>query len=193
MTFMQTVALVLVVLIIAAAVFVGLSILRRRRLQTRFGPEYDRVVAEQDGRGSAERVLRDRERRHDQLELTELDETTRQDFARRWRAVQATFVEDPAAALTEGDALFTELVAARGYPTEDFDEQLAVLSVDHARPLDHYRQAHEIYRRARTGRASTEDQRQALVHYREIIADLLGTDALQPAGAPADPKETHHE
>src|SRR4051812_41929688 len=120
MTFVQTVVLVLVILIVAAAVFVGLGVMRRRRLQTRFGPEYERVVAEEDSRGSAERVLRERERRHDELELTALDEATRRQFAQRWREVQAEFVDDPATALTDGDALFTELVSARGYPTDDF-------------------------------------------------------------------------
>ena len=138
------------------------------------------MVAEEESRGSAERVLRERERRHDQLNLQELDETTQRDFGQRWREVQAGFVDDPAAALTDGDARFTELVSARGYPTEDVDEQLAALSVEHARPLNHYRQAHDIYQRARAGRASTEDQRQALVHYREIIADCSGPSPVRP-------------
>jgi len=67
-------------------------------------------------------------------------------------------------------------VADRGYPTENFDDQLSYLSVEHARTLGHYRDAHEIYLRGQRGEADTEELRQALVHYRALFADLLGTD-----------------
>ena len=82
----------------------------------------------------------------------------------------------PAAAVVAGDELVTQLVADRGYPTEDFDDQLSYLSVEHARTLGRDRDAHEIYLRGQRGEADTEELRQAVVHYRALFADLLGTD-----------------
>jgi hypothetical protein len=88
-----------------------------------------------------------------------------------------------------GDDLVGRLVADRGYPTDDYERQLAVLSVEHARPLAHYRDAHEIFLRGQEGKASTEELRQALVHYRALFADLLDE---QPTDT-AEPDLTQHE
>ena len=88
--------------------------------------------------------------------------------------MQIQFVDNPAEAVATADELATRLIAERGYPTGDYDDQLANLSVEHARTLGHYRDAHEISRRNKRGEASTEDLRQALVHYRALFADLLG-------------------
>jgi len=81
--------------------------------------------------------------------------------------------------VTTADDLVTRLITERGYPTADYDDQLANLSVDHASTLGHYRDAHAISERSQKGEASTEDLRQALVHYRALFADLLGTDPLK--------------
>jgi hypothetical protein len=62
----------------------------------------------------------------------------------------------------------------RGYPTEQDGQMLADLSVDHASVLDHYREASGISERAAAGTASTEDLRQALIHYRALFNELLG-------------------
>jgi hypothetical protein len=81
----------------------------------------------------------------------------------------------------------TRLIAERGYPTGDYDEQVAHLSVEHARTLGHYRDAHDIHLRNERGEASTEELRQALVHYRALFADVLGDDPLhRPAGPQPD-------
>jgi hypothetical protein len=62
----------------------------------------------------------------------------------------------------------------RGYPTEGGDQVMADLSVDHANVLDHYRAAYDISQRAADNAASTEDLRQAMIHYRALFQDLLG-------------------
>jgi hypothetical protein len=173
MTATQTVILILVVLVVLAAVAVVVYMARRAALRRRFGPEYDRAVADTDGRMAAERELRAREKRHAQLELRPLDDAARERYAEQWRAVQEKFVLDPAAAVVAGDELVTRLVSDRGYPTKDYEDQLSYLSVEHARVLEHYRDAHEIYLRGQRGQASTEQLRQALVHYRDLFADLL--------------------
>jgi hypothetical protein len=173
MSTLQIVVLLIVLVVLAAAGAVGWQVMRRRSLRQTFGPEYDRAVAEEQSRSAAERELRERERRHAELTLRPLNPADRDRFAEQWQAVQAQFVEDPAAAVVAGDDLVTRLAQARGYPTKDFDEQLAYLSVEHARTLGHYRDAHEIFERGQRREASTEELRQALVHYRAIFADLL--------------------
>jgi hypothetical protein len=176
MTTMQVVVLLIVVVVLAGLAAAGWLWWRRQALRNRFGPEYDRVVSEQDSRMAAERELRDRERRHAQLTLEPLPAESRQHYTEEWERVQAMFLDDPAAAVVAGDELVTRLVAERGYPTEDFDEQAAYLSVEHANTLGHYRDAHNIYLRNEQGTASTEELRQALVHYRALFGELLETD-----------------
>ena len=169
---------VLVILVVAVLllVAVGVMVNRRRALRQRFGPEYDRVVESSDDRRAAERELRERERRHAELELRPLDPASRERYSTSWEEIQVRFVDAPDRAVGEADELVTRLIAERGYPTGDYDDQLVHLSVEHARTLDHYRKAHEINERNARGEATTEQLRQALVHYRALFADLLGTE-----------------
>src|SRR5436309_2995474 len=181
MSTMQIVILVIAIVVIVVVVAVAVVASRRRALRQKFGPEYDRVVAEQDSRGAAERELRERERQHAELQLRPLAEESRASYAREWAAVQARFVDAPEAAVRDGDVLVTRLVGEIGYPTDTYDAQAASLSVDHAETLGHYRDAHEIFLRTERGEASTEQLRQALVHYRALFAELLGDDPVQAA------------
>jgi hypothetical protein len=64
-------------------------------------------------------------------------------------------------------------MGTRGYPMADFDQRAADLSVDHPQLVDNYRAAHDISIRHRKGQASTEDLRQAMIHYRSLFDDLL--------------------
>jgi hypothetical protein len=192
----QVVILIVVVLVVAAVVVFAVIAGRRRRLQSRFGPEYDRVVAEQESRSAAERELRERERRHAELELRELTPEARERYATGWADVQARFVDDPAAAVGAADELVTGLAAERGYPTENYEDQLATLSVAHARTLGHYRDAHAISVKQSRGEATTEELRMAMVHYRELFADLLGERPVPaadgaPVAAPVDESVAH--
>lgn len=171
----SVVILVVVIIVVLAVIAAFVMVSRRRALRRRFGPEYDRAVAEGDSRSAAERELRERERRHAQLELRELTPESRQQYATAWEQIQANFLDDPNAAVSEADELVTRLIAERGYPTGDYDEQVANLSVEHARTLGHYRDAHEINLVNAKGEATTEQLRQAVVHYRELFSDLLGT------------------
>ncbi|KOX10929.1 hypothetical protein ACWD6L_16855 [Micromonospora profundi] len=184
----QIIVIVLVVLVIAALAVAALSFSRRRKLQSRFGPEYDRVVQEQDSRSAAERELRDRERRHAELTLTPLSPESRAHYAAAWEELQIRFIDSPGDTVGDADELVTRLIEERGYPTGDFSDQIAHLSVDHARTLTHYRDAHEIHLRNSRGEASTEELRQAVVHYRALFADLLGEE---PVGQHA-PEQRHH-
>ena len=174
-----TIVLIIVVLVVIAAIVYGVQAGRRKKLQSTFGPEYDRAVADTGNRTEAEKELREREKRHAELELKPLSPESQARYTADWEEVQLKFVDDPAEAVGTADDLVTRLITERGYPTHDYEDRLADLSVEHARTLGHYRDAHEISERNHAGEASTEDLRQALVHYRALFADLLGTDPVQ--------------
>ena len=178
---------IIVVILVVAALLVGLSaVRRRRRLQDRFGPEYDRAVSEH-GRREAEAELTERERRVRELDIKPLSPTARAQYAAEWAAVQEQFVDAPQSAVTGAQTLVTAVMKDRGYPTEGFDQTVADLSVEHAATLDHFRAAHDISQGATSGTASTEDLRQAMVHYRALFTELLGQPGDQPAnGQPAN-------
>jgi len=165
---------VIVVVLAAAAVFAGRPMMRRRHLQSRFGPEYDRAIEQYGDRRTAEQNLADRERRHGELQLRQLDPTAREKYASEWTEVQERFVDAPDAAVQEADELITRLMRELGYPTGAHDKRMELLSVEHGHTLDHYRQAHDIARRSEAGETGTEDLRQAMIHHRALFDDLLG-------------------
>jgi hypothetical protein len=167
---------------IAAAAVVVLVLLvswmaarKRRRSQLRegFGPEYDRTVEDMGSRRKAESELSDREKRREELDIKPLAPGSRDRFADRWRTIQERFVDDPRAALREAHILVVEVMRERGYPTNDFEERAANVSVDHPEVVQNYRAAHEISERSD---ADTEEQRQGLVHYRALFDELLETE-----------------
>lgn len=174
MTTAGIVILIVVGVVVVALAVGGWLITRRRALQKRFGPEYDRVAAEKPSRAAAEQELRGRERRHSELELRPLAPDARARYAADWDEIQARFVDSPSYAVRECDALVTRLITDIGYPTDGADERLALLSVEYAGSLGRYRDAHEISLRDARGEASTEQLRQALVHYRTLFAEMLG-------------------
>jgi hypothetical protein len=54
-----------------------------------------------------------------------------------------------------------------------FEQRAEIVSVDHPTVVQNYRTAHEISLRQERGRASTEDLRKAMVHYRSLFDELL--------------------
>lgn len=166
------IVIAVVVILVVVAVLVMMR-KRRAHLREQFGPEYERKVREQPRR-EAERELAEREKRHSKLDIKELSPTQRDRYAQHWALVQEQFVDRPAQSVDEADRLVTALMAERGYPTEDYDQQVADLSVGHAQTLGHYREAHAIKERNASTQVSTEELRAAMVHYRALFDDLLG-------------------
>lgn len=171
----NTMLIVIVAVIAAALVATWLFVERRRRerLRTRFGPEYERTVRDAGDAGRAESMLERREKRVGRYQIRALSADEGQRFGQAWRQLQARFVDDPSAAVREADTLVTELMTARGYPMTEFDRRAEDLSVDHGTVVQHYREAHGLAERDARKEASTEDLRQAVVHYRALFEDLL--------------------
>src|SRR3954447_6394360 len=183
---------IVIVAIVLIALVVGALVLARQRrsqqLQEGFGPEYERTVEEHSGdRREAEAELHERRHRREQFELRELEPAVRDRYAERWRGAQRRCGDRPGPAVGEADALVMEVMRDRGYPVADeFDQRAADVSVDHPEVVEHYRAAHDISGRATAGEASTEDLRQAMVHFRALFVELLGDDDEPPrtGGAP---------
>ena len=173
------VTIVILIVVVAAIVLFAMQAQRRRQLQDRFGPEYQRTVAERGDTHKAERVLDDRVKRRRELDIRDLGPDARARYAESWRVIQTRFVDDPRGAVREADVLVTSVMRDRGYPTEGFEQQAEVVSVDHAPVVDNYRNAHRISTADTAGNASTDDLRQAMVHYRALFNELLGQSATQ--------------
>jgi hypothetical protein len=186
------VVLVAVVLILVGT-YVAAPRLRSGLLRRTFGPEYDRAVTASETRRDAERDLRERRRRHRNLRLHDIPPERRREYTREWARVQERFVDAPTSATQDADTLVDRLVVERGYDDADRERRLADMSVRHPHAVDRLRRAREIHARAETGGASTDELRDAMVHYRILVDDLLGDDrpddqAPEPAGAERRPR-----
>ncbi len=147
---------------------------RTERLRTQFGgAEYARAVQKGGSRRHAEAGLEERSQRVEALHVRPLTAGDRERFVESWRGVQARFVDGPAGAVSEADKLLGDVMSTRGYPVSDFEQRAADISVHHPLVLENYRSAHETALRQMRGQASTEDLRQAMVHYRTLFEELV--------------------
>jgi FtsZ-interacting cell division protein ZipA len=176
--------LILVAVVAVVALVAGMLFFNRRRsehLQSRFGAEYDRQLKEHGSRSKAEADLAEREKRVDKLTIRPLSPADQDRFLQRWTKVQATFVDDPKRSIDYADALLAEVMSARGYPVSDFEQRAGDISVDHPSVVQHYRAGHDIAVRHSRGEASTDDLRQALIHYRSLFEELVTERQLEQA------------
>lgn len=183
---MAILVLVLALVAVAAIAVVVWLVLRQRRshaLQSQFGPEYERTVHAVGDRGHAEQELAARQQRVEAFALQPLSAVDQQRFADAWRNTQARFVDDPRAATAAADQLIGQVMAARGYPVGDFEARAADLSVDHPTVVSNYRAAHRVGQDAARSTVSTENLRQAFVHYRSLFDELLDTSQAVPVEA----------
>jgi hypothetical protein len=171
------IVIAVVAAIVLLAVFLGATRTRRSRsLQDRFGNEYDRTVEQAGGKREAEKELRDREKRHDSLDLRPLSPQQRDRYVQEWETTQGRFVDDPSGAVAEADRLVQRVMKDRGYPVDDFDQRAADISVEHPELVEKYRTAHGVAQKSEQGQASTEELRHSVRHYRAVFAELLEVD-----------------
>ena len=177
---MSGTALVIVIVVAALIVIAAIALAviqnrRRRALQERFGPEYDRTIDITDNKRQAEKELRERAAQRDELDIRDLTPAAASRYQEQWTLVQQRFVDSPAEAVRDAQQLVTTVMQERGYPTDNADQRESMLSVDHADIVNRYRTATEIEGRSQAGKATTEDLRQAMQHYRALFDALLGS------------------
>lgn len=126
---------------------------------------------------AAERELGERVRRHGSLQEQPLSPEVRERYVAQWAVVQEQFVGSPQKAVTEADALLARLARDRGFPDgEQFEEQLAALSVRHAYVVQGYRSMHAAAR----DRSGTEEMREAMVEARSLFEALVAERQVDP-------------
>ena len=166
-------AVVVVLVLVALAAWYFVQKRQSERLQQRFGPEYARTVEALGSRAKAESELKAREVRVGKLNIVPLAPSDAARFSQAWVNLQASFVDNPKGVVAQADQLVRELMAKRGYPMADFELRAADISVDHPAVVENYRAAQVIAARDARGEATTEDLRNAVVHYRVLFNDLL--------------------
>jgi hypothetical protein len=181
----------IVLAIVAVGIWYYMRKQRTEKLRERFGPEYDHTVKHTGSVAKAEAALDARARRVAGFHIRPLSPEDASRFSESWRRVQAQFVDDPKGAITEADRLVGELMQARGYPVGEFEQRVEDISVDHPNVVMNYRAARDIAADHQRGNASTEDLRQAMVHYRALFNELLETTTATPTSDTAhQPAET---
>jgi hypothetical protein len=180
-------ALIIALVVIVAAGIVTLLSLRKRRtsrLRAQFGgPEYSRAVREDGNQRRAENKLQERAQRVESFHIRDLAPGDHARFLESWRNVQGRFVDSPGGAVTQADQLLGDVMSLRGYPVSDFEQRAADISVDHPQVMEHYRAGHGIAVRQSSGQASTEELRQAMIHYRTLFEELVGKPEMARAKA----------
>lgn len=184
------IGLVAAVVAMAAVAFAAWYLMEQKKEQERsevlreqFGPEYDRAVGRFGTRSEAEAQLEGRKERVEKLRLKEIPTEQRQRLQREWKDTQARFVDEPEPAMADAERLVDEAMAARGYPVgDDFDQRYDDLSVEYGHVLNNYREGREIMAARDDGQeVSTEDLRQAMVHYRELFTEVVNTSDAPPS------------
>lgn len=146
---------------------------RTRRLRERFGPEYDRTLDRLGDKTQVEEELEARLEHVQNLNIRALSAEEVNRFALEWQATQTEFVDQPLGAVQKANRLIREVMSARGYPVEDFEQRAADISVDYPEVVSNYRELHEIATRGERETISTEEMRQAMVAGRELFERLV--------------------
>jgi hypothetical protein len=173
------VAIIAAVVLLVIGGYLGVVFSRRqrsRRLRDQFGPEYERILNEVGDQKEAEEELEARIEHVKSLDIRSLSEEETVRFTHEWRATQAKFVDHPVATIQEANQLIKEVMSAKGYPVEDFEQRAADISVDYPDLVTNYRGMREITTRSEQEDVGTEEIRQAMLHSRALFEELVGTE-----------------
>jgi hypothetical protein len=173
----QLVLVAVVFLIIGVLVAMALTrVQRTKQLKDRFGPEYDRAMNEIGNKRQAEDELAARLAHVNALQIRPLTAEEVNRYALDWQETQTEFVDEPLTALQKADHLIREVMKAKGYPVEDFEQRAADISVDYPELVTDYRGLHLIAVKEKEDEISTEEMRQAMVHGRALFENLISKD-----------------
>lgn len=170
-----TIVIAVVVLLVLVGLFAMLLARRQRtkRLQERFGREYDRTVKEVGDRRQAEEELEARLDHVKSLEIRPLSAQETERYTREWQMAQAEFVDEPLASVQRANRLIKEVMSAKGYPVDDFEQRAADISVDYPDLVIDYRELRAIANKGKDDDVTTEEMRQAMVHARALFENLV--------------------
>jgi hypothetical protein len=169
------IGVIVAIAIVVAVAVIGAVEWNRRKVRESFGSEYDEVVRQEGSRRAADREIVRRRRAHAKLDLRTLKDEDVARFAGDWRRVQESFVDDPAAAVGDADAMFLLLARTKGYPAGDEETLLGLLSVPYRGAVTGYREAGKVRQALESDaeNVSTEDLRQAFQGYSGLFNAML--------------------
>jgi hypothetical protein len=179
---------VILVLIVGGVIGIAFgSRQRTKRLQEKFGPEYERALHEMGDQRQAEHELEARLNHVKALEIRPLSEEEIDRFTSEWQETQAAFVDEPAVAMQVADHIIAKVMKTKGYPVEDFEQQVADISVDYPDLAMDYRGLHLIA--IKEENVSTEEMRQAMLHGRALFKNLVRSEEPVEVAQETDEKE----
>jgi hypothetical protein len=178
--FMDTIATIIIVVLVLVVVGVILGLVfanrrRSKRLQDKFGSEYNHTVETVGSEKKAQTVLDERQKHVDTLNIRPLTASERERYVAEWAAIQSKFVDEPGKAVVDADRLIMEVMQVRAYPVSDFDQRAADISVDYPELVNNYRAARAIAIKNMDRQADTEELRKAMIYYRPLFEELLGS------------------
>ena len=121
----------------------------------------------------AQKELNDRQKHVDTLNIRPLSADERERYQADWDAVQSRFVDKPGEATREADRLITEVMQLRNYPSSNFDERAADISVQYPALVSNYRAAGAIAVKNGERNVDTEELRKSMIYYRSLFDELL--------------------
>ena len=168
----------LVLLVVVGLIGMAMARQRRsKRLQEQFGPEYERTLKKMGDKREAESDLEERLAHVNTLNIRPLTAEEVNRYALQWQDVQREFVDEPLLSLQKGDRLIREVMKARGYPVEDFEQRVADISVHYPELVADYRGMHRIAIKQAPDAASTEEIRKAMIHGRALFENLISNES----------------
>lgn len=177
---MDTTTLTLVALTVVIAFGIGglfgATVWRRQRtkkLQGKFGPEYEHIVNEWGDKREAEHELAARLEHVNALDICPLSAEEIESFVSEWWETQAEFVDEPLTAVQKADRLIAKVMRAKGYPVEDFEQGAADISVSYPDLVMDYRGLHLIAIKSQGEIVVTEEMRKAMLHGRALFENLV--------------------
>jgi hypothetical protein len=175
-----TVVIIGAVVLLILVLLIGMAMSRQRRtrrLQEQFGPEYERTLKKMGDKREAESDLEERIAHVNTLNIRPLTAEEVNRYALEWQNVQREFVDEPLLSLQKGDRLIREVMKARGYPVEDFEQRVADISVNYPELVSDYRGMHRIAIKEGPESTSTEEIRKAMIHGRALFENLIRNDS----------------
>jgi hypothetical protein len=171
------VAVILVLVVVGAVV--GLVFSKRKRsqnYQNKFGSDYEHTVKTMGNEKIAQTEMDDRVKHVSTLDIRPLTETEHAKYLSEWKTIQTKFIDQPAQATVEADHLIMEVMQTRNYPISDFEQRAADISIKYPNLVANYRAARAIAINNKERKATTEELREAFVHYRSLFDELLEPD-----------------
>ena len=154
--------------------------MRRARLRRQFGPEYDRLVEKLGSRRKADAELAERQRRVQALSIRELSPEQRASYSGDglW-CRSGSWIPRPKPWAPRTRSSGTSCATA-ATPSTTRSPVRHALTVYHGRSLEGYRKVQDL----RAESATTEQLREAMIHYRALFEDLTGLREAhgEPAG-----------